>query len=164
MNIYFRQLFISLSLLLTLASCSNQAMVPELSFTDIDNKPHAFHDYRGQAVLVVFWATDCPSCIQEMPELIALHNQYSEKNLKIIAVAMDYDSLDHIHAMRAKKKLPYLIVWDKGMKISQAFGNIRVTPTHFLIAPDGEIVMRKIGALNMNYLEGILHNMGLNPA
>ncbi|NQY26683.1 MAG: hypothetical protein HRT92_05840 [Piscirickettsiaceae bacterium] len=64
--------------------------------------------------------------------------------------------------MHANKKLPYTITWDKDGMISQAFGNVRVTPTHFLINPEGEIVMRKIGVLNSIRLHDMLQNMGLN--
>jgi len=97
-----------------------------------------------------------------MPELISLHKEYASQGLTMIGVAMPHDSVEHIQTMRAKKQLPYTIVWDKDGAISQAFGNVRVTPTHFLINPEGEIVMRKIGALNSPRLHDMLQNMGLN--
>jgi len=141
---------------------TQQALMPELSFKGIDGQPHSFADYKGKPILVIFWATDCPGCIAEMPELISLHKEYASQGLTMIGVAMPHDSVEHIQTMRAKKQLPYTIVWDKDGAISQAFGNVRVTPTHFLINPEGEIVMRKIGALNSPRLHDMLQNMGLN--
>jgi peroxiredoxin len=137
---------------------------PAISFSDIDGQEHNLAQYQGQPVLLTFWATDCPGCIQEMPEIIKLHHEFSVQGLTIIAVAMAHDSPKHIKAMREYKKLPYLITWDEKAEIAQAFDNVRVTPTHFLIDPNGGIVMRKIGGLNMGSLHKKLHDMGLSPA
>lgn len=142
----------------------NQKLAPEITFTDIDGVKHNLAQYQGKPVLLIFWATDCPGCIQEMPELIKLHHEFSAQGLTMIGVAMSYDSPEHIKAMREHKKLPYLITWDHKAEIAQAFDNVRVTPTHFLISPNGEIVMRKIGGLNLDRLHNKLYNMGLSPA
>ncbi|NQZ54319.1 MAG: TlpA family protein disulfide reductase [Piscirickettsiaceae bacterium] len=138
--------------------------MPDLSFVDIDNQQHSLAQYQGKPILMIFWATDCPGCIKEIPELIELHATYAEQGLTMIGVAMSYDSLDHIKAMRDKRKLPYTITWDHDTQISRAFGNVRVTPTHFLIDQNGDIVMRKIGALNINLLHEKLHSMGLTKS
>ncbi len=141
---------------------SRQPM-PEISFTDIDGGQHQLADYKGQPILMIFWATDCPGCIKEMPDLIALHESYAERGLAMISVAMPHDYPEHIQAMREQKGLPYLITWDETGRIAEAFDNVRVTPTHFLISPEGEIVMRKIGALKAEQLEQRLATMGLTP-
>ncbi|MDH5357616.1 MAG: TlpA family protein disulfide reductase [Gammaproteobacteria bacterium] len=140
---------------------NNQQLLPDITFTDIDGEQHSLMDYKGKPILMIFWATDCPGCIQEMPDLIKLHNDFSGQGLTMIGVAMPHDSLDHIISMRQTRELPYIITWDKNAGISQAFDNIRVTPTHFLINPEGEIVMRKIGSLNLNLLYDKLYEMGL---
>ena len=137
--------------------------MPEISFTDIDGGQHQLVDYKGQPILMIFWATDCPGCIKEMPELIALHDEFANQGLKMISVAMPHDYPEHIKAMRDEKKLPYTITWDKNSEIGDAFGNVRVTPTHFLISPEGEIVMRKIGALKAEQVKQSLAAMGLTP-
>lgn len=135
----------------------------DISFTDIDGQQHSLGQYQGKPILLTFWATDCPGCIQEMPELIELYHQFSPHGLIMIEVAMAHDSLQHINAMRTQKQLPFIITWDSTAEIAQAFDNVRVTPTHFLISPEGEIVMRKIGGLNLNRLHEKLYNMGLKP-
>jgi peroxiredoxin len=150
---------IALSITFVLSPLSRQA-APEISFVDIDNNARHMSDYRGKPTLVVFWATDCPGCIQEIPELITLHKEYEDLNM--LAVAMPHDSLEHIEAMRQQRGLPYQITWDKSGNIARAFGNVRVTPTHFLISPEGEIVMRKIGALSIAQVQQRLAEMGLS--
>jgi len=143
---------------------ASNPMRPDISFADIDGKQHSLSQYDGKPILITFWATDCSGCIQEMPELIALHNHYSKQGLTLIDVAMSHDNLNHIKAMRKAKRLPFTIAWDEQGDIAQAFDNVRLTPTHFLISPKGEIMMRKIGTINLELLHKKLHNMGLKPA
>jgi peroxiredoxin len=74
---------------------------------------------------------------------------------------MPHDKLEHITSMRDNRGLPYTITWDQSGEIARAFGNVRVTPTHFLISPEGEIVMRKIGVLSPTLISQALAEMGL---
>ena len=143
---------------------SQKTLAPEVKFTDLNGQQHSLANYQGKPVLTVFWATDCPSCIAEIPELIKLHNEYNKQGLTIIGVAMAHDTIEHIKAMQMAKNIPYLLTWDQNSSIAQSFNNVRVTPSHFLIAPNGEIVMRKIGPLNMKYLHNKLHNMGFSQS
>lgn len=134
----------------------------ELSFEDVDGELHQFSEYAGKPVLMIFWATDCPACIQELPELIALHEEYSEKGLVMLGVSLPHDTPAHIKAMREARGLPYTLIWDSEGEISSAFNNVRVTPTHYLISPDGKIVMRKIGVLDKESVSAQLDKMGLS--
>ena len=140
---------------------SQKRTMPDITFTDIDQKQHTLSDYHGKPILVTFWATDCPSCIGEIPTLIKLYNDFYAQGLTMLAIAMPHDTEQRITTMRINKKLPYLIAWDKNAAMSLAFGHVRVTPTHFLISPNGKIVMRKIGDLNIDYLYKKLADMGL---
>jgi len=166
MKTHHRHIIFALALMVGLFAInwfnSSSAMMPELSFTDIDGKQHSLSQYKGKPILLTFWATDCPGCIQEMPDLIALHDNYTKQGLTMIDVALAHDSLEHIKGMRDDRKLPFIITWDNDKSIAQAFDNVRVTPTHFLISPEGEITMRKIGNINISYIREKLQEMGLN--
>lgn len=107
---------------------------------------------RGRPVLVTFWATSCPGCIAEMPHLIKLYQELAPKGFEMIGVAMSYDKPDNVLEMQKQKNIPYPIVWDGIGKISQAFGTVTLTPTHFLIDPQGEIVQHKIGDIDIKLL------------
>jgi len=143
---------------------TSSSMRPDLSFTDIDGQQHSLSQYTGKPILLTFWATDCPGCIQEMPDLIALYDQYTDQGLIMIDVAMAHDSLQHIRAMRDDRKLPFIITWDNNAEIAMAFDNVRVTPTHFLITAEGEITMRKIGNINLDVMHEKLQKMGLTKS
>ncbi len=104
---------------------------------------------RGKPVLVTFWATDCPGCIQEIPHLIDLYRQYHDQGLQIIAVAMYYDPPNHVVEMTKQQALPYDVALDIQAEHAKAFGDVRLTPTTFLISPAGSIALQKIGVFDL---------------
>ena len=125
---------------------------PDISVISVDGNVLSLKDYHGQPLLVTFWATSCPGCLREMPHLIELYEDLSPQGLEIIAVAMDYDPPSRVLAMRQARQIPYPIALDMQADAARAFGNVRLTPTSFLIAPDGRIIYSKIGELDMERL------------
>ncbi|KXJ44246.1 MAG: TlpA family protein disulfide reductase [Cycloclasticus sp.] len=119
--------------------------VPNISVNTIDGEKIALSSLKGRPALVTFWATDCPGCIKEIPHLKAIHADYAAKGVSIIAIAMKHDRPDHVIAMAENKKLPYKIALDPMGKAAKAFGDVRLTPTTFLIAPNSTIAMQKLG-------------------
>lgn len=136
---------IAAGMILIVLTLSMSASAPDISLKTLDGKTVSLKSLQGKPTLVTFWATDCPGCLKEMPHLIALHNDYAKKGVTIIGIAMHYDKPEHVRAMVADRKLPYSIVLDTSAEASKAFGNVRLTPTNFLIAPDGTIALQKIG-------------------
>ena len=122
--------------------------VPNISVNTISGEKIALSSLKGKPALVTFWATDCPGCIKEIPHLKAIHADYAAKGVPIIAIAMKHDRPDHVIAMTEAKELPYKIALDPMGEAAQAFGNVRLTPTTFLIAPDLTIAMHKLGVFN----------------
>ena len=114
---------------------------------------------RGRPVLINFWATSCPGCIAEMPQLIKLYQELAPKGFEIIGVAMSYDLPNHVLEMQKQKAIPYPIVWDGVGQASRAFGTVTLTPTSFLIDPQGKIVQQKIGELDINLLRARILTM-----
>ena len=86
--------------IITWVKNNNVQMAPDISFSDIDGQQHSLSQYANKPVLMIFWATDCPGCVREMPELNALYNDYADKGLAMIGVAMSHDTPEHINAMR----------------------------------------------------------------
>jgi peroxiredoxin len=87
-----------------------------------------------------------------LPHLIELYRELAPHGLEIIGIAMDYDPPNHVLAMRDARQIPYPIVLDIHADAARAFGDVRATPTTFLIAPDGHVVYRKSGELSMDKL------------
>jgi len=122
---------------------------PDIHFKTIDGQNISLKALRGKPVLINFWATSCPGCIKEMPQLIALYHQLHPQGLEIIGVAMQDDRPDYVKEMVKRKKIPYPIAIDTQGEAVAAFGNVQLTPTSFLIDPSGEIIKQKIGEMDM---------------
>jgi peroxiredoxin len=149
MKTKYRQFGLLLLLLIAIGCSETITSAPDVNFTTITGQEIALKDLRGKPVIVTFWATDCPSCIQEIPDLIDIYNQYHAAGLEMIAVAMYYDPPNHVVDMTKAKQLPYHVALDLNSGHAQAFGGIMFTPSTFLIAPDGSVVKKEIGLFDM---------------
>lgn len=112
---------------------------------------------KNKVVIVNFWATDCPGCIKEMPALIDTYNQYHQKGLEIIAVAMHYDQMAQVSNYSSEKSLPFPVMHDSTAEISNKFGPVNLTPTAFIYNKQGYLLQRTMGELDFNALQKLLN-------
>lgn len=121
--------------------------VANFSWIDNGGKKISFSDFsKNNVVLINFWATWCGPCKRELPDLIALSNEYENKNIKIIGISVDRDAdvLKLVHDFVAQSNLTYPVIIDNG-ELENAFGGIRGIPTSFFVNRKGEIVRKMIG-------------------
>jgi len=121
---------------------------PAVSFTTLEGKTLELASLRGQLVLVTFWATSCPHCIEDMAALSEMHRELGPRGLRIIGVAMPYDPPNRVLAMVEARRPPYTVALDVQGRVLRAFDNVPGTPTTFLVGPDGAIIERTIGPLD----------------
>ena len=133
-----------------------QLETPNVTFTTIKGEVFNMASLKGKVVLVNFWATDCKSCVAEMPELIQTYKQYQSKGLEIIAVAMSYDPPAQVVSYAKQKSLPFPVMHDSYGDISRRFGSVNVTPTAYLYNKKGKRIQRAIGTLNFEKLRTFL--------
>lgn len=129
---------------------------PPQVFTTLDGRQIALAEQRGRVVLVNFWATSCPGCVKEMPDMVKVYNDYRERGFEIVAVAMSYDPPAYVNNFVQTRQLPFPIVLDTDGTHAQAFGNVQVTPTSFVIGTDGRIHEHKLGEIDFNRLRALL--------
>lgn len=128
---------------------TSNKLAPNLNFTTITGKKIELATLQNKPVIITFWATDCASCIKEIPALIDLYRQFHHKGLEIIAIAMYYDIPSHVVEMTKAKQLPYDVTLDLKANYAEALGQIQLTPTTLLISPSGHIVMQKTGLFDV---------------
>ena len=121
------------------------AAAPDVAFKTLDGKTVTMADLRGKVVLVKFWATDCVTCMQQMPATIADYQHYEPKGYVTMAVAMAYDKPSYVENYVQTRKLPFPVALDAQGTLAKAFGDVRLTPTAFLIDKQGHIVKRYLG-------------------
>ncbi len=122
----------------------------EWSLKDKEGVRYSLSGLHGKWVLVNFWAPWCPSCIQEMPELISL--QQAHRDLQVIGVAVMYKTRREVLEMVQSQALSYPIVLGNEDTASD-FGGMSGMPTSFLYSPTGKLVGRYEGPLPINEVE-----------
>lgn len=137
---------------------------PEVQFKTIAGEAITTSDLKGKVVLVEFWATSCVTCVEEMPKLIQTYNKYRAQGFETIAVAMDYDPPNHVLTYAQKNQLPFKVALDIKGDVAKGFGDIRLTPTSFLIDKRGRIVKQYLGAPNAEQFHALLEKKLKEPA
>ena len=122
-----------------------ETAAPQVTFVSLQGERIAAADLRGKVVLVNFWATDCPICVKEMPDMVKTYNKYHARGLELIAVAMQYDPPNYVIDYAGKHALPFKVALDPVGELAKAFGDVRLTPTTFIIDKRGDIVSRILG-------------------
>lgn len=115
-------------------------------------------DRPMKPVMVTFWATTCSGCIAEMPHLAKIKQQFGDK-FELVAVSMEYDPAEQVEKFTAKNPYPFSFVKDTEGKIASAFGEVLLTPTSYLIAPNGNIKYRKVGEVDFDWVVQTLDQM-----
>ena len=140
-------------------SPSGLKWAPDVTFTTLKGEKLNIGELRGRPVLVTFWATTCPGCLKEMPHLVELYEELGNAGFELIGVAMSYDPPNRVLELTTERQLPYPIALDLDGALAAAFGNVMLTPTSFLIDPDGRIIKHKIGEMDIGELRQQIENL-----
>jgi thiol-disulfide isomerase/thioredoxin len=141
---YFAILFcLSLSL-------ATGAQAKGFTFTDHTGKKLTLSDYRGKWVLINFWATWCPPCLKEIPDLVSLYE--SRSDVMVIGIAMDYSDPKTVLKYVKSMSIPYPIVLGD-RKIAAQIGPVSMLPTTYVFDPSGNPAVYKVGLVSRESLE-----------
>lgn len=136
---------------------SNKSVAPNVTFTTIEGQKIAMADLKGNVVLVNFWATDCPGCVKEMPDLVNAYKRHHKNGFEVIAVAMPYDPPAQVLNYTKQKALPFPVMHDGLSEITEKFGGINLTPTTYIYDKNGHLLRRTIGNIDFKDLNLILN-------
>ena len=139
-------------LLLALTAACVQAA--DFKVTDTSGKTHTLSGYKGKWVLVNYWATWCPPCLEEIPDLIALHEN-KKNNLVVIGVAMDYRNAQQVIDFAEGLLVEYPIVLGNPQIVSQ-IGPVQGLPTTYLYNPEGKMVAQQVGGITREAVESFI--------
>jgi peroxiredoxin len=111
--------------------------------TTLDGRTVALEQLRGKVTVVNFWATWCAECVREMPKMADAYRRYAPRGLEMVAVAVR-DRVESVSEFSARRALPFTVALDAGDAASR-FGNVRITPTTFVINREGRVIKRFVG-------------------
>ncbi|WP_322993875.1 TlpA disulfide reductase family protein [Limnohabitans sp.] len=136
--------FGALGLSLAMMGCAGER-APESSFVLLDGTTLTSKQLQGKVSLVNFWATSCTTCVAEMPELVATHQKFKDRGFDTVAVAMSYDPPSYVVNFAQTRQLPFKVAIDNTGAVARVWGDIKLTPTTFLVNKRGVIVKRFVG-------------------
>lgn len=147
-----------LSAALALSGCG-QERAPESSFVLLDGRQISSAQLRGKVTLVNFWATSCTTCVAEMPDLVATYNKFKDRGYETLAVAMSYDPPAYVVNFTESRQLPFKVAIDNTGANARAWGDVKLTPTTYLVNKRGEIVKRYVGTPDFAELHRLIEKL-----
>ena len=121
-------------------------LAPQFSVKDRSGQLHSLNDFRGKVVLVNFWATWCPPCIEEMPSMNSLQKTLDQEKFSIIAINVD-DSWDPVDTFIKSSNLDLNIYSDFEGKVAKRYGRHKV-PETYILNKEGIVVRKIMGEIN----------------
>lgn len=122
---------------------------------DMAGKKHSLGQYEGKWVIVNYWATWCPPCLEEVPELVALYDDRKNQDVMVIGVVFDYESAKSVAAYVDDMLMSYPIVLGN-TSVAKQIGSAEVLPTTYIYNPQGELIKTRRGLVTRQYLEALI--------
>jgi peroxiredoxin len=130
----------------------------DFTLADLQGKAWHLQDLRGKVVLVNFWATWCPPCRKEMPDLDALYNKFKDRGFVVLAISDEEAA--KVSPFIAQRKISYPVLLDPGRKVNDAF-IVEGIPKSFVYDRGGKMVAQSIDMRTRNQFLGMLAQAGL---
>ena len=124
---------------------------PSLTLETMDGDQITLDAVDGVAV-VNFWATWCPPCRHEIPDLIDLQNEYGDKGLVVLGISRDNEGAEVVTPYAEDMEINYPLVVGQDDGLEEALGSIYALPTTLLISPDGMVTHRIMGLFDVDSL------------
>ncbi len=131
---------------------------PEFALTDLSGKTWTFSELRGKVVLVNFWATWCPPCRKEMPDLEALYQRFGSKGLVVLGISDEETA--KIEPFIRERKVSFPVLLDPGRKVNEMFV-VEGIPKSFVYDRDGNLVAQSIDMRTQRQFLEMLRKAGL---
>ncbi len=138
------------------------AMAPNWKLQDLNGKNVQLSDFKGKVVVLNFWATWCPPCKAELPDLIQLQREFGHKGAIVLGVSVDSLSPQEVQAFATKIGINYPIVIGTDGLSEQYGANIGI-PITYIIDSNGLVVALNLGLLNKQAAEVMINQLLANP-
>lgn len=143
-------------------------IAPDFTLAGTDGESYSLSGYKGKVIIVNFWATWCPPCREEIPDLIKIQKEYGEKGLQIVSISVDRGKEEKVEDERAVpddvKKLVGDFATKNGMTypvlfynkyVTKRYGGIKYIPTTFIVGRDGKVRTKIVGSRDKKEFEEI---------
>lgn len=148
-------IFACLPVVVTGTSCAADNGAVDFELPDIEGVPHRLSDYRGRWVIVNYWATWCPPCLDEIPELEMFHETHKEDDAVVLGVNLEDIGLADLRAFVDEQFVSYPVLRDRPRARTE-LGPIPGMPTTYVVSPEGQVIARQVGLITRKILDDFL--------
>jgi thiol-disulfide isomerase/thioredoxin len=140
-------------LAVTMIGLPAKASSTDFVLTDSNGRAHRLSDYRGKWLIVNFWATWCPPCLEEIPDLVALKE--ARKDVQVLGVAMEFQDAKQVLQFAEGMFVNYPIILGRN-KDAEQVGSVPGLPTTFFFDPKGKLVKRQVGKVTRKQMDELM--------
>ncbi len=137
--------------LFVLIASINSVSATEVVYQDINGDQGKLSDYRGKWVVVNYWATWCPPCLEEIPELVLFHEDHKDRDAVVLGFNMENLKVSRLKAFVDENMISYTVI--PNTKRTQLVGTIPGLPTTYLVSPEGKVVASQSGSITAEMIE-----------
>jgi peroxiredoxin len=130
----------------------------DFTLSDLQGNPWHLRDLRGKVVLVNFWATWCPPCRKEMPDLQALYDKYKDQGFVVVSISDEQAA--KVQPFITERKITYPVLLDPGRKVNDLF-QVEGIPKSFVYDREGKLVAQSIDMRTRNQFQAMIAQAGL---
>ncbi|WP_420265654.1 peroxiredoxin family protein [Candidatus Magnetominusculus dajiuhuensis] len=120
---------------------------PDFTLKTLDGKNFSLSTLKGKTVLINFWATWCPPCVEELPSMNKLYLKYKQKGFEVVAISLD-SSTTKVKKYIAKNPLSFIVLLDTDKRVAKKLYKVSAQPTTYLISSDGKIIRKFFGSVD----------------
>lgn len=143
-----------------LVAASVGAGPEKYTFTDVNGNSIRLADYQGKWVVVNYWATWCPPCLEEIPELVHFHDTHKDKDAVVLGINMDENDSVPLARFVDDNMISYPVV--RKTDDMPLFGNVSGLPTTYLLDPSGKTAAVQVGRVTVEMIESFMANYSDN--
>jgi len=127
---------------------------PDFTLQDLQGKTHSLSDYRGKWVVINYWATWCPPCRDELPELVDFHERHKDHDAVVLGFNSEHIELDRLREFVNAFGVSFPVFADSPE--TQNFAPVFGLPTTVLVDPQGQLVGKKTGPVTAEGIEAFI--------
>lgn len=131
---------------------SENADLSSIKAVNLNGREISLAGYKGDVLLVNFWATWCPPCKEELPDFNLLQRKYESRGFRIVGISVDEGTVEEVIEFCREEGVIYEILYagDRAEQLSDAMGGVRGIPTTFVVDRAGKVVKKVVGVIPLN--------------